>query len=85
MHNFSAVSNTITHPPWRLLPTLSVCCTKDVAMSLDLQKTMVKDAVESGATELTVCTVESSHSPFWSMPAEVVRIVEDVSKSEMEG
>lgn len=79
-HNFSAISNIITHTPWRVLPTLFVYCTKDVAISLDLQKTMVKDAVESGATELTVCTVESSHSPFWSMPAEVVRIVEDVWK-----
>ena len=85
MHNFSAVSNTITHTPWRVLPTLFVCCTKDVAMSLDLQKTMVKDAVESGVTEPTVCTVESSHGPFRSTPAEVVRIVEDVWKSYMEG
>lgn len=84
-HNFSVLSTTIIHTPWMDLPTLFVYCTRDLALSLDLQKIMVKNAVESGAAQLNVCSLESSHSPFWSMPAAVVRIVTDVWSSYLGG
>ncbi len=84
-HNFSALSTIIRNTPWVDVPTLYVYCAKDVGISLDLQKIMVKNAVESGAMGLTVRTLESSHSPFWSMPAELVGVLEDVWKSYTEG
>ena len=83
-HNFLVLSTTITHAPWMDLPTLFVYCTRDVAISLDLQKIMVRDALESGAVQLNVCSLESSHGPFWSMPAAVVRIVTDFWNSYLE-
>lgn len=80
-HNFMEISATVTHAPWKDLPTLFVHCTNDLAIGLGLQKHQVKDAIESGAAELTVRELESSHSPFRSMPAALVRIVEDVWRS----
>lgn len=77
-NNLAVLSTTIIHAPWMDLPTLFVYCTKDAAISLNLQKIMVKDAVENSAAQLSVCSLESSHSPFWSMPTAVVRIVTDV-------
>ena len=84
-HNFNEISKTIHHAPWKDLPTFFVYCTEDLALGLELQKTMVRDAVESGAVEFHVRELESSHSPFWSMPAAVVAIVEEVWKLYVEG
>ena len=84
-HNFWVLSTTMTNTPWMDVPTLYVYCAKDVGISLDLQKIMVKDAVESGAMELSVRTLESSHSPFWSMPDAVVGVLGDVWKAYTEG
>ena len=87
-HNLTEVSSgaaAITRAPWRDLPTTFVCCTKDMGIYLDLQKSMVKDAVENGAADLKVCELESGHSPFWSMPEAVVGIVEDVWISYVQG
>ena len=84
-HNFWVLSTIIRNTPWVDVPTLYVYCAKDVAISLDLQKIMVKNAVESGAIGLGVRTLDSSHSPFWSMTAEVVGVLEDVWKSYTEG
>ncbi|KAL9077213.1 MAG: hypothetical protein Q9161_000479 [Pseudevernia consocians] len=84
-HNFLELSTIITNTPWMDLPTLFVYCAKDVALSLDLQKSIVSGAVESGAMGLSVRTLESSHGPFWSMPAAVVGVVEDVWKMYIEG
>ena len=62
-----------------------VHCTEDVGIFSDLQKGMAKYAVENGAAVLKVRELESSHGPFWSMPAAVVGFLEDVCKSCFEG
>jgi len=77
--NWSVVSSKVSHAPWEDVPTTYVHCAKDMAILLGLQKSMVKDAVESGgAADLSTVTCDSGHCPFLSMPAEVVGIVEKV-------
>ena len=55
-----------------IFPTLFVHYTKEMGIGLELKKSMVKDAFNSGASELNVCKLESSHTLFWSMTVAVI-------------
>lgn len=83
--NLAALQTPISHSPWMDLPTLYVHCTIDMALGFDLQRIMVDKAIKSGAGAFNVRTLESSHSPFWSMPVALLRIVEDAWRPYRDG
>ena len=70
----------MTHTPRMDFPTLYVYYAKDMALDLDWQNIMVGKAIKNGAKAVSVRELESSHSPFWSMPAALVGIMEDAWK-----
>ncbi|KAI9881247.1 MAG: hypothetical protein M1830_005533 [Pleopsidium flavum] len=64
-HNWSAVGGKIEGAPWMNLPSTYVHCEQDQAILLDLQKSMVKDAMEAreiGGLETEL--LNSGHCPF---------------------
>ncbi|MCJ1454395.1 hypothetical protein MMC28_004748 [Mycoblastus sanguinarius] len=78
-HNWAGTSYKVTGAPWKEIPTTFVYCEKDMAIFLDLQESMVKSAIESGANNLDTHTLGSGHCPFLSMPMEVVTILSKIS------
>ncbi|KAJ5132496.1 hypothetical protein N7448_006654 [Penicillium atrosanguineum] len=78
--NWAAATGSVSEAPWRDLPTTYVYCTKDLAITLPLQKMMVEDAVASadGAVEFVTEDLDSGHCPFLSMPDELANIVKRV-------
>ena len=80
-HNSSTFSHQPSHASWKALPSTFVYCTKDMALTLDFQEGMVKDARDNGAVDLVTVSCDSGHCPFLSLPAEVVRIVKNTWKS----
>jgi hypothetical protein len=75
-HNTATFPHKVSHAPWKDISTTYVLCEKDMAIFFDLQKDMVKDAIENGAATLVTDTYDSGHCPFLSMPVEVIGIVE---------
>lgn len=55
--------------PWRNKPSSYIFCTRDRALPLEAQQAFA--AGLSGTTH----SLDSSHSPFWSRPAEVAEII----------
>ena len=76
-HNSSTSTYKVSHAPWKALPTMYIYCAKDMAFFFKLQEAMVKDAKENGAAHLVTVTCDTGHCPFLTVPAEVVRIVEN--------
>lgn len=75
-HNFLRVSNLMSHRPRKNLPTTFVHRIDDKAIEIDLQTSMVENAIEAGgAIRLTTGSLGSSHTPFLSRPAAVVDLV----------
>lgn len=83
--NFAATGTVIRGAPWRDVPTVFVHCTRDRGMFLDLQERMVGDAVGEGGMGMQVRRLEAGHGPFWSMPGEVVGVLEEVWRGVVEG
>jgi pimeloyl-ACP methyl ester carboxylesterase len=75
-HNWPAVSEKVTGAPWKDLPTTYVHCTRDLAIMLPLQKSMVQEAINAGgAPEFVTEIIDSGHCPFLSKPDELISIV----------
>jgi len=76
-HNWLGATGKVTMAPWIDLPTTYVCTTKDLAIMLPLQQSMVKDAMDApGAKELVIETIESAHCPFFSRPEELIKVLQ---------
>jgi pimeloyl-ACP methyl ester carboxylesterase len=65
----SSVTGLPGDEPWRTKPSHYVFCTADRALPLEAQQAFA--AGLSGAAS----SLDSSHSPFWSRPAEVAEII----------
>lgn len=76
-------STMLTPDGWGALPRTYVSCSQDMAVRPALQKKMVADADAAfAANPTTVIEIESSHSPFLSMPDRVADIVAGVTGSD---
>jgi pimeloyl-ACP methyl ester carboxylesterase len=60
--------------PWKTVPTTYIVCTRDRALSPDMQRVMAKRA---GRVE----TIDTDHSPFLSRPEEFCRILVSIAGS----
>ncbi|KAL3474543.1 alpha/beta-hydrolase [Aspergillus californicus] len=73
-HNSTAAFGVVTGAPWKVLPTVYVYLTADLAIYLPLQKSMVADAVGAGG-KIQVETLDAGHCPFLSRPDEFLDIL----------
>ncbi len=70
-----AMINAITYPAWQHIPTTYLRTQDDKVLFPDWQERQIKAVREAGVS-LVVETFKSSHSPFLSMPEEIVAAVE---------
>jgi pimeloyl-ACP methyl ester carboxylesterase len=79
-HNWLGATGKVTLAPWKDLPSTYVHTTKDLAIYLPLQKSMVKDAADAlasaGFPELEIEEIDSAHCPFLSEPEKLVAVLE---------
>ena len=69
-----AMIDAITYPAWQFIPTTYLKTQDDQALFPHWQERQIK-AVEDAGIGVTVETFESSHSPFLSIPGEMVAAV----------
>ena len=74
-------TTTLTADGWGSVPRPYVACTRDMAIRPDLQQRFIAaaDAAFPG-NPTSVHTLDSSHSPFLSMPGQVAAIVLKISR-----
>ncbi|KAL9063589.1 MAG: hypothetical protein Q9161_009382 [Pseudevernia consocians] len=77
-----AMTNTITYPAWQHIPTTYLRTREDQVLFPDWQERQIKAVKDAGAS-LTVETFKSSHSPFLSIPGEMVAAVERVAEHQV--
>ncbi|KAK1140974.1 hypothetical protein N8T08_009720 [Aspergillus melleus] len=78
-HNYGAAMGEMTHAPWKDIPCMYVHCLKDLAIMMGLQKSMVKDVLESGG-QLVTKEMDSGHCPFLSRANELIDLVVSVAE-----
>ena len=70
-----AMTDAVTYAAWQHIPTTYLRTQDDQVLFPDWQERQIK-AVRDAGVNLTVVTFKSSHSPFLSMPEEMVAAVE---------
>ncbi|KAK7715232.1 hypothetical protein SLS64_003930 [Diaporthe eres] len=70
-HSYECFTTKLTYPAYKDIPTTYQFCKKDNALPLFAQEKMVEDARALGV-QVDTETFDASHSPFLSMPDEVV-------------
>jgi len=75
----SAMTDAVTYPAWQHIPTTYLRTQDDRVLFPDWQERQI-EAVRHAGASLTVETFKSSHSPFLSMPGEMVTAVERAAK-----
>lgn len=73
----AALETPVEHEAWSDVPSAYIYCELDVAIPLAHQKYMVERVKKQGKAVFTF-TLKASHSPFLSMPDEVVKAVQQV-------
>jgi hypothetical protein len=65
-HNAGIFSEKVSRAPWKEMSTAYVYYAKDMAIFLELQKSLVRDARENGTANLVTATCDSDISfPEW--------------------
>ena len=70
-----AMTDAVTYPAWQLIPTTYLMTQDDQVLFPDWQERQIKAVRDAGAS-LTVEAFKAGHSPFLSMPVEMVAAVE---------
>lgn len=73
-HSLSAHRARLTYAGWKTVPTTYIYCTEDQAVVFPFQKYMVEE-VAKGYDFRTKTLEGSSHSPFYSRPEELVKVM----------
>jgi hypothetical protein len=75
----STGATTLTADGWGSIPRTYVLCTRDLVVPPALQRKFIADADAAfPANPTTVRTLDSSHSPFLSMPAQLADLVLEI-------
>lgn len=77
-----AMTDPITYPAWQHIPTTYLRTVDDQVLFLGWQDRQIK-AVKDAGVEVRVETFQSSHSPFLSMPGEMVNAVERAAREKI--
>ncbi|EXJ60461.1 hypothetical protein A1O7_04614 [Cladophialophora yegresii CBS 114405] len=73
-HSYLTFASKVTYAGWKHVSCTYLLCEKDEAIPIHAQKGMVEAAQQAGA-DMKVETIDASHSPFLSMPAEMARSI----------
>ena len=73
--SFKVAGSKCLYSAWEDIPTSYLLCTLDGMISPHLQRNMIQRVVDGGA-QIRVEEVESSHSPFLSMPERTVEFIQ---------
>lgn len=80
-HTSSAVfSGKSTYEPWHHMPCMYIYCEKDKAIPLPVQQGIAR----SMGSDITTFNIAASHSPFLSMPENLVEGIELAAKVGLE-
>ena len=71
----SAMTDAVTYDAWRYIPTTYLRTEDDRVLFLEWQERQIR-AVRDAGVKITVESYKSSHSPFLSIPGEMVAAVE---------
>lgn len=77
-----AMTDAVTYPSWQHIPTTYLRTQDDRVLFPDWQERQIK-AVRDAGVSLTVETYKSSHSPFLSIPGEMVAAVERAAEQQV--
>lgn len=77
-----AMTDAITYPAWQYIPTTYLRTQEDQVLFPDWQERQIK-AVKDAGTSLAVETFKSSHSPYLSMPGEMVAAVKRAAEQRI--
>jgi pimeloyl-ACP methyl ester carboxylesterase len=72
-HAYQAFSGIVTHEAWRDVPTTYLFCLQDKAIPMHVQRMLVQEFARGAGIRTE--TVNASHSPFYSVPGEVVQAI----------
>ena len=78
-HSLAALASPISYPAWQRLPTTYLRCTEDKVLFPEWQDKLIQ-AVKDSGSEVEVETYKASHSPYLSMPENMVEVVDRVAR-----
>ncbi|CAD6581883.1 MAG: hypothetical protein ASARMPREDX12_000692 [Alectoria sarmentosa] len=76
-----AMTDAITYPAWQHIPTTYLRTQEDQVLFPDWQERQIQAVRDAGAS-LTVETFKSSHSPFLSVPGDMVATIERAAEQQ---
>lgn len=75
-HAYDVIYGSIcTFEPWKVVPCTYLLCAQDGIIAYEMQQGVVEYAKKHAAADLRTVTLESSHSPFLSMPDKVTAAI----------
>lgn len=78
---FASGATTLTSDGWGSVPRTYIVCTEDRALRPSLQRKFIEDADATFPQQPTdVVTLESSHSPFLSVPERLVDVLDGLDR-----
>ncbi|KAL2800571.1 Alpha/beta hydrolase fold-1 [Aspergillus keveii] len=72
-HAYQSFSGIVTYEAWRDVPTTYLYCLQDKAIPMRVQRMLVQEFARGAGIRTE--TVNASHSPFYSVPGEVVKAI----------
>lgn len=78
----SAMTDAVTYPAWQHIPTTYLRTQDDRVLFPKWQEMQIKAARDAGAS-IAVEIFESSHSPYLSMPGEIVAAVQRAAEQQV--
>ena len=75
------MTDAVTYPAWQHIPTTYLKTRNDKVLFPEWQERQIKAVRDAGAN-LTVEMFEASHSPFLSMPGEMVAAVQKAAERQ---
>ncbi|KAL2820471.1 alpha/beta-hydrolase [Aspergillus cavernicola] len=72
-HSYMNFHSVVGYAAWKYVPSTYLYCLRDAAIPIEVQRMMVEEVAKGVAIRTE--TVDSSHSPFYSVPGEVVRAI----------
>ena len=77
-----AMTDAVTYPAWRYIPTTYLRTMDDRVLFPEWQERQIK-AVREAGVKITVETYKAGHSPFLSIPGEMVAAVERAAERQV--
>ncbi|CEL11358.1 hypothetical protein ASPCAL14461 [Aspergillus calidoustus] len=74
LHAYALLHSVVSYETWRGVPTIYMYCLRDNAIDIGVQRMLVEKVACGAGVDIKTETLDSGHSPFYSMPGELVRV-----------